>query len=1379
MLIRLSQRGHVSRLERGRFEKMSDEICQVSAYESVTRAGMEWVLGVLRGWLGRVVRVGYEVVDVHEPGHVGDSKDVAGVDGVDVGQQQQQPPSASSSCGKDSNAELNQLLAQKHRKKIFQTASHLFSTASPAKSFAYLHAQGIIPDVSPESMARVCHDVPGLDKKKLGEFLGKLANVAVLKAYMDLFRWDVHATTTSSSSSSAKQQVWKRPRIDEALRVVLERFRLPGEAQQIERVVESFSAGYFEHCVKAEVDEYVRCLKLHLVATGAPVPETLDLKKLPKETGAIQSDSLSYVYEEGEAPPLHADTVFVLAYAVIMLNTDQHNPQVRKRMARDDFIKNLRGTNQGKHFCRRYLENVYDAIKQREIVMPDEHEGDLGFEFLLKETASRFLRRGDDVDVQVSNEWLSQFQKHVQGQMEQQHPDLLSPNDVPVSGSDAKDKHAADERPLVSLDREMYLQSWKVISSAILYLFHSCDSPAMLQQSVEAYRHLCALAFYYARRDILDQLLVAMFKATKLVRRADLRTVYVSSTLAQQSGGTPLTMQKSAGITENEGDAPSAQVREYLEREKELEAMDGYALKKKRGEFLKWFKSNIYAQISTMVAFKNLSEFGDGARDAWIYAADVIQTLYDYDIMTPTLLDVLDYSYPAPYEVHMPRIPVPSLTRKPKQTASSSSTSSGFFSALSSFLLSGPQEEETRSRKYVPTEEERDAERACVEVVLELRLDRLLFEKSAYLSDRSFKYFISGLCRGSVFKVQQQNEPGIERQSRTEMEQAIFILDTLVKILEWNTKRVPLVYSYIREIIVDIVLKQPSQWHYLLVKRAISGWFRVAELLTDGTAIGNATAEKVRNEHLGTMAILEESLLAVSPDAGGKKEVNLATGLAPNVAFLPHLAPLCLASLDHFLGHILEKNTDKEYASQLILGPIWPAVVSLITAGSQHVELPNQNSTKPVNPGSPTSSVAVPPGSHWAWECFLKVANLLEIDDPSAEAPSSSKLNGLIYGDVVEMVNEFIRSSAIGIAGAGESTISASSVASKLASATGTATRSLDRPPKLPAVQNAAAEEELNNSISSATPRSRQTPLSTSVERALISLKMLYRLYGRLGMLIDEEHSWSTLWLPVVVGLGEHTYHPAREVRQHAFTYIQRVLLSAELMEPSAGESVESRISLVFGQVLFPLMDTLLLPEVSSLDQQQQQQSVPIDDTVSKPRVSIGSVGGTPRKQWSEASMSLTLSRGATIDEVRIRACALLCKMFLHFLPVFESQHMSEVVEDVWVKILSVLERYWRSGKESQLENSSLGQFDASLVEAIPESLKNMLLVMSTSGVFGGEDGRLWDLTWIKLEKWLPGVRDELFPESADEKSSASLPKMPSDTPQEDTVQKPNDQLVV
>ena len=67
---------------------------------------------------------------------------------------------------------------------------------------------------------------------------------------------------------------------DTAIRMYLESFRLPGEAQKINRIMETFGAHYHRQC-----------------------PDIFR----------------------------NADAVYVLAYSVIILNTDQHNNQVSSR----------------------------------------------------------------------------------------------------------------------------------------------------------------------------------------------------------------------------------------------------------------------------------------------------------------------------------------------------------------------------------------------------------------------------------------------------------------------------------------------------------------------------------------------------------------------------------------------------------------------------------------------------------------------------------------------------------------------------------------------------------------------------------------------------------------------------------------------------------------------------------------------------------------------------------------------------------------------------------------------------------------------------------------------------------------------------------------
>lgn len=70
----------------------------------------------------------------------------------------------------------------------------------------------------------------------------------------------------------------------------------------------------------------------------------------------------------------------------------------------------------------------------------------------------------------------------------------------------------------------------------------------------------------------------------------------------------------------------------------------------------------------------------------------------------------------------------------------------------------------------------------------------------------------------------------------------------------------------------------------------------------------------------------------------------------------------------------------------------------------------------------------------------------------------------------------------------------------------------------------------------------------------------------------------------------------------------------------------------------------------------------------------------------------------------------------------------------------------------------------------MPENLKNILLVMASGGFLvrpgsadekaDGSSRQLWDQTWKRLERFLPDLKDELFPpvpEPAPEKAEADV----------------------
>jgi brefeldin A-resistance guanine nucleotide exchange factor 1 len=112
----------------------------------------------------------------------------------------------------------------------------------------------------------------------------------------------------------------------------------------------------------------------------------------------------------------------------------------------------------------------------------------------------------------------------------------------------------------------------------------------------------------------------------------------------------------------------------------------------------------------------------------------------------------------------------------------------------------------------------------------------------------------------------------------------------------------------------------------------------------------------------------------------------------------------------------------------------------------------------------------------------------------------------------------------------------------------------------------------------------------------------------------------------------------------------------------------------IFSEVLFPLIVRLLKPEVYSTDP-------------------IG------------------------MSETRVQAATLLCRIFLHYLNLLASW---EGMLDLWLKILDIMDRLMNSGQGDSLVSNHVPPQSSELTvfqeEAVPESLKNILLVMASSG---------------------------------------------------------------
>ena len=302
----------------------------------------------------------------------------------------------------NNSGELLKLRERRSRKKIIVKGVARFNEV-PKAGIAYLVTEGIIS--SPDDHVQVARFLNGttrVSKKVLGDFLSKKANEGLLKAFIGLFDF-------------------RQQRLDEALRELLSTFRLPGESQLIERIVEVFTE--------------------------------------------------KFCSDNGSGDIADKDAAYTLTYATIMLNTDQYNPSIKpqNRMTSDAFARNLRGVNHDKDFAREYLQEIYDSIKQEEIILPDEHDNKHAFEYAWKEMLMKTGAAGG-LMIHETN----------------------------------------------TFDADMFAATWRPIVATLCYVFMSATDDAVQSRVVDGFHQCAQIAAHYKIPAAFDRVVFVLSSITTL-----------------------------------------------------------------------------------------------------------------------------------------------------------------------------------------------------------------------------------------------------------------------------------------------------------------------------------------------------------------------------------------------------------------------------------------------------------------------------------------------------------------------------------------------------------------------------------------------------------------------------------------------------------------------------------------------------------------------------------------------------------------------------------------------------------------------------------------------------------------------------------------------
>ncbi|XP_030905809.1 cytohesin-4 isoform X2 [Melopsittacus undulatus] len=171
----------------------------------------------------------------------------------------------------------------------------------PAKGIQYLIEHQLLSSDLQE-IAKFLHKGEGLNKAAIGDYLG------------------------------GRQFLWS--------------FRLPGEAQKIDRMMEAFA------------NWYCKC-----------------------NPGVFQS----------------TDTCYILSFSIIMLNTSLHNPNVKDKPPFERFVSINRGIDNGGDLPEELLKNLFESIKNEPFSIPEDDGNDLTHTFFNPNREGWLLKLGGRV----------------------------------------------------------------------------------------------------------------------------------------------------------------------------------------------------------------------------------------------------------------------------------------------------------------------------------------------------------------------------------------------------------------------------------------------------------------------------------------------------------------------------------------------------------------------------------------------------------------------------------------------------------------------------------------------------------------------------------------------------------------------------------------------------------------------------------------------------------------------------------------------------------------------------------------------------------------------------------------------------------------------
>lgn len=721
------------------------------------------------------------------------------------------------------------------------------------------------------------------------------------------------------------------------------------------------------------------------------------------------------------------------------------------------------------------------------------------------------------------------------------------------------------------------------------------------------------------------------------------------------------------------------------------------------------FGSNAKAHMATKAVFRLAHRHGDILREGWKNLLDCVLQLYKAKLLPSELVEAEDFINPKG---------VISLIREDVSTIPR--MESGLLSSFYSYITLTADSTSQRG----PTQEDEAAKQAAMDCILNCHCEHL-FTESKFLRIDSLQELVKTLiyaCHGP--------ESPVSIGGTYDEDSAVFLLELLVKIVLLNRDRVTSIWSGIRDHLFSLVMGAAASDHYYLLERGVVGILRIAirlvrkeEMIPQvlqslrillflkspalsyvSRQVAYASHELLRTNAANIHSSEDWSIIFSLMECvgAGAKPPRVVSGINSEFVDTGAQSDSELSTGRHIQDSGL--GSDRGYTSDSELYDS--------QAGSpRHQRVPEN-----VNKDGDIETVQVRPlpvnqfnivlqqelTSHDS-HAFLKCCESLAflVRDAAHITPEN-------FESCVHCIRTFVEASVNGGHSA-DKKISKSKVNKEKKWAKGLQRKKDEKAKKLRSVSSKVGEgydADDEDKVDELSPAYQQVSMQL--------LDLMHTLHTRASsiwgasersMVEDSGYPdlslWSSCWCPLLQGIARLCCDARRAIRTSALTFLQRALLVHDLQALTPAEW-----EACFNKVLFPLLAKLL-------------ENINPSDPIG-------------------------------MEETRMRGATLLCKVFL--------QHLSPLLTlptfmALWLTILDFMDKYMHA------DGSDL------LNEAIPESLKNMLLVMDTAGIFQRpdetncvEDCQMWHITWDRINAFLPKLQEEVFKPAAVVPSQSPTP---------------------